>query len=110
VPSIGFQKGKSILDAAIHMSLRRKVNGHVEPASKDFIDGRLVGNVATYEVISVILCNLHQDFDVTRVGKPVEVEEFDIAPGMQQIPYKLRTYKAGSAGDQDFHSDSSPKI
>ena len=107
--NIRFKKGRSIINTPIHMSFRRKVNDRVEPALKEFIDGRLVGNVTTYEVISVILCNLHEIFDVPRVGKLVEVEEFDIAPDVEQIPHKIRTNKAGSAGNEDFHDHSSPQ-
>src|SRR6516165_3325113 len=62
---IGFEKGRSILNTAIHMSFRSKVNDRVELVLKDFIDDPLVGNVTTYEVISGILFNLHEIFDVS---------------------------------------------
>jgi hypothetical protein len=104
--NIGFQKGRSILNTAVHMSFRREVNDRVEPMLKDFMDSPLVSDVATHKVISVILCNLHKVFDVSRVGKLVEVKEFDIGPIVQYIPHKIRTYEASSAGNEDFHSVS----
>src|SRR5215469_2672453 len=78
--NVGFQKWRSILNTAIHMRFRSKMNDRVEPVLKDFIDRSLVGNVATHEVISGILCDLHEVFDVSCVGKLVEVKDFDIAP------------------------------
>jgi len=104
--NIGFQKGRSILNTAVHMSFRREMNDRVEPLLKDFIDSPLVSDVATYKVISVILCNLDKVFDVSGVGKFVEVEEFEIGPIVQDIPHKIRTDEAGSAGNEDFHSVS----
>jgi hypothetical protein len=107
--NVGFQKWRSILNTTIHMRFRSKVNDRVEPVLKDFIDRSLVGNVATHEVISGILCDLHEVFDVSCVGKLVEVKDFDIAPGVEQIPHKIRTDKSRSTGNEDFHADSSPK-
>jgi hypothetical protein len=88
------------------MSLRSEVNDCVELMFKDVIDSPLVGDVATYKVISVILCDLDKVFGVSGVGKFVEVEEFDIGPIVQDMPHKIRTDEAGSAGNEDFHSVS----
>src|ERR1700741_1881748 len=80
------------------MGFRSKVNDRVEFALEYFVHCLLVGNVAAYEMIAGILGNIRQTFYVTRVGKLVEVEEFDIAADLQQIADKIRTDKAGSAG------------
>src|ERR1700741_192611 len=88
------------------MGFRSKVNDRVEFALKYFAHCLLVGNVAAHEVIAGILGNIRQTFYVTRVGKLVEVKEFDIAADLKQIAHKIRTDKAGSAGNEDFHVPS----
>src|SRR6266436_3890439 len=44
--NVGLEKRRSVLDAAIDMRLRGKVNHGVKPASKQFSDGVSVGDVA----------------------------------------------------------------
>src|SRR4029079_5306344 len=81
-----------------------KVHDRVERMFLEHLANLLwVGNVTANETISRIVGNLVQVAEISCIGEQVEVPNFDISPLAKNVSDETRTYKTGSAGNEQLH-------
>jgi len=68
---------------------------------KDELDQFTITDIAFNELIAFIIFYLYEVFKITGIGQKVEVDDLVIWISVYEIGNKVRTDKAGAAGDED---------
>ncbi len=105
--NIGAEKRRSILNAAVDMGLCGKMDHGVKVSAEKFGNGSPVGDVASNERVPLVLCDVGQILRVACVGQLVEIEDFDVAAGVQEKANEISADKAYTARDQNSQSPPS---
>ena len=92
-----------VLDGAVHVALRGKVDDVIEIVlCEQAFDQLLVADVALHEDVAGVALDVLQVLQIARVGQLIEVDQQDLRVLFEHIVNKVRTNKAGTAGDQIF--------
>src|SRR5579863_9790637 len=102
--NIGAQKRGSILNAAVHVGLRRKVDDCVKLPAEKIGNGSPVGDVAPNEGVPSVVRDVGQILRVARVGQLVESDDFHVAARVQQETNEISADKACTTRDQNSQS------
>ena len=98
--NIGLYKHLRVLDAPVHMALRRKVNHPVDFVFlENFGDGFLVADIRFDKGIILPLLHLFQIFQIPRIGQCVHVDDADLVVILfKHVMNIVGTDKSGSPG------------
>ena len=98
---VGACKGKRILDAAVHVTLRRQVNDAVHVIQlHQLLHLLVVADVRLYEHIVRLVLNVLQVRQVSRIRQLVQVDDTVLRILVHEQAHHVAANKSGTAGNQ----------
>lgn len=98
---VGACKGKRILDAAVHVTLRRQVNDAVHVIQlHQLLHLLIVADVRLYEHIVRLVLNVLQVRQVPRIRQLVQVDDTVLRILVHEQAHHVAANKSGTAGNQ----------
>ena len=102
---VGLEEYLRVLNGAVHMALRRKVDHHVGVLLlKELVDGLPVTDVDLAEAEIGVLHGPFQGGQVARIGQAVHAHHPVLRVSFKQIVNEVAADKAGTAGHNNGHS------
>jgi hypothetical protein len=104
---IGTYKVRRANDASVHVAFRGKMNHYIWVIPlKNFLDAIVICDIRPLKAIVFFLIYVFKVTEVSGIGEFIQVDERVLLIFGHEDAQKIRTDKACSACNQDFHLDT----